>query len=444
MTNFRIKLVCNWCDPKKLCDDWNRMSKGNYKWNNIEVTWEDHNIDFYVIINIPTSYFVPNRTIIFQMEPWCGSPNQNWGVKTWGIWAKPDEELFLQVRNHEKFYNNCFWQLSLTYNDFKTKVIEKTKLMSSICSSKYFDPGHIKRIDFLKFIENKNDDVVKIDIYNTDNNHNFKNYVGSHPENCKEIGIMPYKYYFMPENNEEKNFITEKIWEPLLTETLTFYWGCPNIADYIDPRAYILLDLNDYEKSFNIVKNAILNNEWEKRLEIIRMEKQKVLEYFNFFPTLSRIINQDLKFSNKPSDQDIVYHKYFNHIINKKINNILFIQNFKSDIIEHIKTQKIFDYTYIIIPKNESETKYTDLVTEKIRIITFSDSLSIIKTFSKYNTDSNILFIDYKNDSLELLNNYNSYLLNLNSYNIIKLNESWISKSNNILNDNIHLKVLII
>jgi hypothetical protein len=54
--------------------------------------------------------------------------------------------------------------------------IEKMSKISSICSSKYFDEGHIKRIDLLKYLETKTD--ILIDIYNQDNNHNFKNYKG--------------------------------------------------------------------------------------------------------------------------------------------------------------------------------------------------------------------------------------------------------------------------
>jgi hypothetical protein len=95
----------------------------------------------------------------------------------------------------------------------------------------------------------------------------------------------------MCENNQETNFITEKIWESLLCETLCFYWGCPNLSDYIHPLAYIELDMNDFEKSFQIMKNAIENNEWEKRLPIIREEKKKVLNCYNFYPTLSRVIH---------------------------------------------------------------------------------------------------------------------------------------------------------
>jgi len=446
-TRFRVKMLCNWCTPKELCDDWNRMSKGNYRWNDIEITWEDKNVDFYVIINKPrqVDFYKPERTIIFHMEPWCGNPQQSWGVKTWGIWAEPDEERFLQVRSHKNFYNNGFWQLAATYNDLKTMTIEKTKLMSSICSSKYFDPGHIKRIDFLKFIESKDDNVVNVDIYNSDNAHNFKGYVGPHPQGYKDIGIMPYKYYFMPENNEEVNFMTEKIWEPLLTETVAFYWGCPNIAVYIDPRAYILLDLDNFEKSFDIIKNAIINNEWEKRIDVIRMEKQKVLEYFNFFPTLERIIHQDFKFNNKPTDQDVKYHKYFSQIINKQVNNVAFIDNNTetlNELLSHIEVSQMvnhIDFIYII--NHENKLDY-EILSDKIKIINYATTSNLIKLFSKYHKDSNILYLSStgdNNSSYFLVDNYKFCLDLLNVHDMVGITgDSWWSNSKYVGKENMN------
>ena len=99
----------------------------------------------------------------------------------------------------------------------------------------------------------------------------------------------------MCENNSEYNYITEKLWEPILAECLCFYWGCPNVSDYINPLAYIQLDMEDFEKLFKIIKDSINNNLWEERLPIIREEKQKILDYYNFFPTLERIILEDLE-----------------------------------------------------------------------------------------------------------------------------------------------------
>ena len=43
--------MCNWYSAEELCRDWDRMSQGDMRWNNIEVTWEDTDIDFYVIVN---------------------------------------------------------------------------------------------------------------------------------------------------------------------------------------------------------------------------------------------------------------------------------------------------------------------------------------------------------------------------------------------------------
>lgn len=417
---FRVKMICNWTTSENLCKEWNVMSKGNYTWNDIEITWSNDNIDFYIIVNKPgNEYYVPDRTIVLQMEPFCYDSNQNWGVKTWGEWSKPDESKFLQVRPHTKYLNTTFWQLQTTYTQFKNMFnIPKTKLMSSICSSKYFDPGHIKRIDFLKFIESKNDDIVKVDIYNHDNIHNFKGYKGKHTPN-KDAGIMPYKYYFMPENNDESNFITEKIWEPLICECLCFYWGCSNIGDWFDTRAIIILDMDNFEKSFNIIKDAIINDEWSKRLPYIRREKQKVLDYYNFFPTLERIIKQDFKFDYKPTNDQIIYHKYFNNYIGTQLTKVCFLHsccvNNNIVILENIINKindsgliNVLDCVFIINIGNPIINTYGN----KYVVINYSNdtklfekpTLNLMNVFSKFHDTCKLLYLHTKGISYNNLN----------------------------------------
>jgi GR25 family glycosyltransferase involved in LPS biosynthesis len=430
---YRIKLICNWITSEELCNEWNHMTQNNnYIWNNIEFTWKDDAIDFYIIINKPRTYDIgtydPSRTIVFQMEPWCGDTEQVWGVKTWGEWAIPARELFFHVQSHKVYMNNCMWQLKTSYQEFMSNpaLIKKTKCnkISSICSSKYFDPGHIKRIDFLKFVESQNDPDVHIDIYNHDNDHKFKNYAGPHPPGNKDIGMIPYKYYFMSENNCEKNFITEKIFEPLLTESLCFYWGCPNIAEYFDPRCYIELDLNDFQRSFEIIKNAILNDEWSKRLDIIRREKQKVLNYYNFFPTVERIIKCQYGFNKENSkvltNDEITYHKYFSRDIDLFVKpvKIAFIHSCNNgkvsyyeilnNIITKLKTSGLYDKLDVIYIVNIGQS--ISVLDSKIRIIEYSDDMSLcekptlnlINTLSKFLTpDSKILYLHTKGISYQ-------------------------------------------
>ena len=295
VNNIRIKMMCNWCSGEQLCKEWSNMCESGLKWKNIEMTHTDDNVDFYVIINSPPAgeYFDPARTIVFQMEPWVDKPSSTWGVKTWGQWAQPDPSKFLAVRGRRTpVHNNAFWQLELTYPQLKNMTFEKTSVISSICSSKYFDEGHIARIDLLKYFETK--DGFKVDVYNADNKHGFKNYKGPvSPYVDKSKGMAQYKYYFMIENNYEKDFITEKIWEPILCESLVFYHGCPNVSDYIDSRAFVQIDVTDFEKTYQIIKTAIEEDWWSQRIDVIRAEKKKILEELSFFPVVQKITKQE-------------------------------------------------------------------------------------------------------------------------------------------------------
>ena len=99
-------MICNWCSSEQLCKEWSNMCDNGYKWKNIEITWDNikntlynKEIDYFVIINKPydNTYYDPKKTIVFQMEPLCNNEYQNWGVKTWGVWAIPDESKFLQA-----------------------------------------------------------------------------------------------------------------------------------------------------------------------------------------------------------------------------------------------------------------------------------------------------------------------------------------------------------
>jgi GR25 family glycosyltransferase involved in LPS biosynthesis len=298
---LRIKMICNWCSSYQLCKEWSNMctDPDTFIWNNIEITWDNENIDYYIIINSPPpgEYYKPKRTIVFQMEPWVYDTSKNWGVKTWGEWAEPNPAKFLYVIGRKtNEYNNAFWQLELKLSDLcRSELFKKTEgdKISSIVSSKYFDEGHIARIDFLKFIESRGD--LSVDIYNEDNKYLFTNYAGKvTPYIDKSNGLKQYKYYFMVENNYEKDFITEKLWEPILCEALVFYYGCPNVSEYIDPLAFVQLDITNFEKSYEIIKRAIEEDWWSQRIDVIRREKTRILNEMAFFPRISKIINNNL------------------------------------------------------------------------------------------------------------------------------------------------------
>ena len=115
--------------------------------------------------------------------------------------------------------------------------------------------------------------------------------MGPLPPHDKNGGLLQYKYTFNAENHSIRNYYTEKLIDGILAECLVFYWGCPNVKDYIDERAYVQLELVDFEKDYQTVQKAI-NEDWHsQRLPYIREAKKKILDELQFFPRLEKILN---------------------------------------------------------------------------------------------------------------------------------------------------------
>jgi hypothetical protein len=220
----KVKLLCNWMTSKDLANLWNKMSQGDYTWNDIHIVW-DEEPDYYVICNCPpiNEFPPPNKTIVFQMEPRMPTHPE-----LWGEWADPPRDIFIKVCRHKEEYHNTDWHISKSYSELRdshpTKDEEITGILSTVLSAKYHDPGHIKRVDFVHFLEKKG---LPVHVFG-DNKWEYKDYKGSLPYHCKENALFPYKYTFNVENHSDKNVFTEKIVDGLLSECLTFYNGCFN------------------------------------------------------------------------------------------------------------------------------------------------------------------------------------------------------------------------
>lgn len=284
----RVYMLCNWASSKELCDMWNKMSKGNYTWGNVRLVWEEP-ADYVVIINCPPiNYFHnKNNTILFRMEP-----NMHLHPELWGSeWSKPNPKDFIKLCNHESEYNNNEWHLSKTYNELMNEHPVKTynTEISTVLSDKYHDPGHVKRVDFVKFLDGKSD--ITVHVFGS-NKYIYNNYQRPLPLRCKDDGLYPYKYTFNVENQSVRNYYTEKLIDGILSECLVFYHGCPNIRDFIDERAFVWLELKDFEHDYMLIQKAISEDWWSQRLQYIREAKKKILNYYSFFPRLERIINE--------------------------------------------------------------------------------------------------------------------------------------------------------
>lgn len=409
----KIKVLANFCSNKELSLLWNKMSKGNLTWNNIQLVYEEKdNPDYYVIINKPIhDKYDKSKTIVFRMEPDTDLLSKNTVKNHWDDWYNSKDE-FLYFCDLNRYRNNTEWHLGSNYNQLLNQcnnIINKTKLFSSVCSSLYNMDGHKFRIDLLKYIENKNE--VSIDIYGRENLFNFKNYRGSLPSHNKDDGILPYKYTFISENCDRENYFTEKITDAILGETLCFYWGCKNINDFIDEKAFIKLPFN-LEEAYKIIKTSINNNEWEKRITYIKTEKMKLLDYYNFFPRIENLIN----ISNLTK---VIYYT------DEKLS--LIVNNLKQHDIKH--------YNLVKEGTSVNINGHAIIINGLIISEHFNDKLAIVYSKLK-NVDWSILILDSGEinnseyceiikvedikENLKIINNYKSYIINdKNKNNII-------------------------
>jgi GR25 family glycosyltransferase involved in LPS biosynthesis/glycosyltransferase involved in cell wall biosynthesis len=299
---IKVRMLGNWCSSRELCEIWNRMtSGGTYGWNfrgldgierRLQMTSdqdESEEPDYWVVINAPQAAderrLDRSRTVVFHMEPRMWSEGMR---EQWGRWAAPSPRSFLQVRDHRRYRNSNDWWVGLTYSELRAgELPPKDRMMSACVSAKYFDPGHVRRLDFLRFLDDRS---IELDIYGSPEN-GFRRGRGQTPPHDKSPALLRYRYYFDAENNSVPNYFTEKIVDCLLAETLCFYWGCPNLDSFFDPRAFIRLELDDFEADFARIRQAIADNEWSARLPFIRAEKQRILDDYSFFPTLARAID---------------------------------------------------------------------------------------------------------------------------------------------------------
>jgi hypothetical protein len=288
-----IKPLCNWESPLELFNDFKRFSKDNNgKWNNFVLDPTTNSPDYYLVLNSTSERFDPSKTIWFCMEP---------KMETHPGWSQfctmMNNTNPLYNGSHSLQMNNVEWHLSKTYKELcEEETVRPSKfydkVLSVVVSDRCVDEGHKLRLDLIKDLDKRKDLGFDLHIYGKCKSLNFKNYKGELPRATKDDGIFPYKYHFNAENHSYDNYITEKFTDGIIGETLFFYWGCTNTEKYYDKNSFIKLSLKpeDRETDISVLKEAIINDEWSKRIETIRKEKKKMYKVYNMYPRIESIL----------------------------------------------------------------------------------------------------------------------------------------------------------
>lgn len=224
------------------------------------------------------------------------SGQEDWALKHRGkIHAQP---ALVWHYNHKLNYDAIS-----SRNDFK-----KTKCISTVCSAKQqTHTQHQQRYHFTKKVQEA---ITELDWYGR----------GVRAIDEKSELLDAYRYHIAIENHVCAHWWTEKLADAFLGQTLPFYYGATNLSAYFPEKSYIPIDIHRPEEAIRIIKEAIRNNEYEKRLPYIKEARRRILEDYNLFATLARIIESKHDPSIKTKRSWIFENR---HTVRNKFSNLI-------------------------------------------------------------------------------------------------------------------------
>lgn len=156
---------------------------------------------------------------------------------------------------------------------------EKTKTLSLLHSDKTWTADHRRRLEFVRALKVHFGD--RLDIFGR----------GINPVADKLEAVLPYKYTIVLENTMEAHYWSEKLADAYIGGAFPFYYGCPNLSDYFSENAFVRIG---FENAIDIIENALAEDFYSTRFNDMRLARTQVLNDYNLFSFLSKIIEKRL------------------------------------------------------------------------------------------------------------------------------------------------------
>jgi len=261
-----------------------------YNQNNIDSLPAE--VDALIILNSPidnVSIKVPPQlTYLISQE----APNDRykWHTDSFKYFSEVHTQWPIKKKNVIPSHGFLTWYIEKSFDELKNIDLNKNKNSSVayIGNKEAILSGQVKRNNFVEVLNKsfQDNDTISVDLIGRTYNNPIDN---------KFDALYGYQYGLAIENTIVDHYWTEKISDLFLAGCLPFYIGPPNILEYFPEESIIMLDFDDIDRSLEIIKSTIENNEFEKRKKYIEEARNKVLTDYNLFYNFSNIINTKSK-----------------------------------------------------------------------------------------------------------------------------------------------------
>jgi hypothetical protein len=280
-----VRIVKDWKYPESF---FSQTPGGSKRWADIEFTEEcvEH-CDYLIVLQRPP----------YNIRVTCPEGN------AWLITQEPPVNYFRFYIKSFKYFDKVFtyyseikyppaqslqpvlpWHVLRSYDELmsitRESLANKKNELTWITSNKDGFPGQKARMYFRDYLLKSH---FRFHFYGR----------GFVPIHDKFDGLFPNKYALAIENYSVDHYWTEKIADSFLSWCLPFYWGAGNLEDYFPPQSFIRIDVNRPEEALQIINRSMQNNEWEKRLSAIEKARNLILNEYQFFPYIAKMIIED-------------------------------------------------------------------------------------------------------------------------------------------------------
>jgi hypothetical protein len=310
-----IRVVKNWSYPDLL----RQTPGGKGVWNDIRFTLEPvDECDVLLVLNQLCENITvrcpPENVWQLLQEPY---------LPIYLPWMREGHGQFTRVYTHcppsanERYRTTnplVPWHVGKSYNELvKMSLHLKDDRIVWVTSDLQTLPGHLKRYAFYHFLMKSA--WPDLDVWGR----------GIRPISDKWDVLTQSRYAIAVENHCGDNYWTEKITDCWLADTLPFYYGCPNLESYFPTKAFVRIDLDDFDSAASIIRRMVDSGEYEKRLPAIREARDLVLNRHQFFPFMAKEVRENSCGSSPRSLQLSSYRQNpfsrlkssFNHIIHR-------------------------------------------------------------------------------------------------------------------------------
>lgn len=137
---------------------------------------------------------------------------------------------------------------------------------------------------------------------------------GIDPIDYKYQALDTFKYHIAIENCNQPYHWTEKIADAIMSLCLPFYSGDPTLEQVLPADSFIRIPNDDPPKALAIIKKAIADNEYEKRLPALKEARKLLVERYNLYQQIISVIQEhEQKHPQKEEDtgSSRIYERHY-------------------------------------------------------------------------------------------------------------------------------------